>query len=382
MTPTTRNAALRNQAQTVRDFHNDETRAGKPLYLLIPGGLIAVAALALIIYLLYAVFVEETLETAQGALLVAVLAPVYIGGVFLFSYGYELYDVRKALRLTAIVVVTTLLIVIIIAVLFLLIGGLAGGSKKSSSDKSASGGKSSSGGGKGGFLSRIGSTFGGSSSGVRTGSSSASWGSWSGPIFDLHFPTRTVTKTAVHQVNVPVAPKPITCASCSRSFIPAETNFTCPGCGAAAPHERVLESRMGDVGAAMISADGAPLSAADKQAAFAALAPQFRRRRGVFIQGRHLCLADVVAVAAGDIGMQATLRAVGNPSLVGSIEETGLKYAKAASPFGQRWDVRRDWAVFAFDGDDWDASAESGWRLLFDQAAVARFLKQDVNLAG
>jgi len=30
------------------------------------------------------------------------LAPVYIGGVFLFSYGYELYDLPRALRLTAI----------------------------------------------------------------------------------------------------------------------------------------------------------------------------------------------------------------------------------------------------------------------------------------
>jgi|GEM_PF-410796 len=382
MTSTTRSSAVRNQAQTVRDFHNDETRAGKPLYLLIPGGLIAVAALALIVYVLYAMFVGETLETAQGALLVAVLAPVYIGGVFLFSYGYELYDVRKALRLTAIVVVTTLLIVVIVAVLFFLIGGSKGSSSSSSSDKSSAGGKSSSGGGKGGFLSRVGSAFGGSSSGARTGASPTSWGAWSGPIFDIHFPTRTVTKTAVHQVNVPVAPKPITCASCGRSYIPAETNFTCPGCGAAAPRELVLQSRSGGDGSAMIAADGAPLSAADKKAAFETLAPQFRRRRGVFIQGRNLCLADVVSASADDTAMRATLKAVGDLPLVGIIGETGLKYAKAASPFGQRWDVSRDWAAFAFDRDDWDASAESGWRLLFDQAAVARFLKQDTSLAG
>jgi hypothetical protein len=380
MPPATRRSALRNQAQTVRDFHNDDTRAGKPLYLLIPGGLIAVAALALIVYVLYAMFVGATLDTPQGTVLIMVLAPVYIGGVFLFSYGYELYDVRKAVRLTAIVVVTTLLIVVIVAVLFFLVGD----SKGSSSSKSSSGGKSSSDDDKGGFLSQASSALGGSGAATnrRAGASVSNWGAWSGPIFDIHFPTRTITKTAVHQVNVPVAPKPITCASCGRSYIPAETKFTCPGCGAAAPRDLVLQSWAGDDGSTMISAEGIPLSAADKKSAFETLAPQFRRRRGVFIQGRNLCLADVVAAAANNAGMQATLKAVGDLPLVGIIGETGLKYVKAANPFGRRWEVRRAWAAFAFDGDDWDASAEAGWRLLFDPAAVARFLKRDTGLAG
>ena len=72
--------------------------------------------MGLIIYALYALFIKETLSSAQATILIAVLAPVYIGGVFLFSYGYELYDLRKALKMTAIIVVTTVLIVVIIAV--------------------------------------------------------------------------------------------------------------------------------------------------------------------------------------------------------------------------------------------------------------------------
>jgi hypothetical protein len=380
MTPTPRSAAVRNQTQAVRDFHYDDTHAGRPLYLLIPGGLIAVSALALIVYVFYAMFVGETLETSQGFLLVALLGPVYIGGVFLFSYGYELYDVRKALRLTAIVVVTTVLIVVIIAALFFLVGGSKG---SSDSGSSSGGGKSSSGGGKGGSVSGIGSALhSSSSSSVGSSPGSSNWGSWVGPIFDINFPTRTITKTAVHQVNVPVVPKPITCESCGRSYIPAETNYTCPGCGTAAPRRQVLQSREGGESSAMISADGTTLSASDKKAAFETLTSQFRRRRGVFIQGRTLCLADVVSLSATDAGMRAALKAVGDPPLVGMIGETGLKYAKAASPFGQHWDISREWDRFAFDGDDWDASAGSGWRLLFDQAAVARFLKQDTGLAG
>jgi len=381
MTPTPRSSAVRNQTQAVREFHYDDTHAGRPLYLLIPGGLIAVSALTLIVYIFYAMFVGQTLETSNGFLLIALLGPVYIGGVFLFSYGFELYDVRKAIRLTAIVVVTTVLIVIIIAVLFFLIGD----SKGSSSDKSSSGGgKSSSGASRGGLLSGVFSSnhTSDASSSIHSSSGASNWGSWAGPIFDINFPTRTVTKTAVHQVNVPVAPKPITCGSCGRSYIPAETNYTCPGCGTAAPRTLVLQSREGGEGSAMISADGTPLSATDKKSAFETLTPQFRRRRGVFIQGRNLCLADVASLSATDAGMQATLKAVDDPPLVGTIGETGLTYAKAATPFGQRWDINRDWDTFAFDGDDWDASAEAGWRLLFDQAAVERFLKQDTGLAG
>jgi hypothetical protein len=38
----------------------------------------------------------------------------------------------------------------------------------------------------------------------------------------------------VQQV-APAAPQPVTCPYCSRSYLPAENNFACPGCGAPAP---------------------------------------------------------------------------------------------------------------------------------------------------
>ncbi|MDQ1300939.1 MAG: hypothetical protein QG637_860, partial [Chloroflexota bacterium] len=329
MPQTSPRSAVRGKAAAVREYHYDESRPGKPLYLLIPGGLIAVAALALIIYAFYAMFVGETLDTSLGAVLVAVLAPVYIGGVFLFSYGYELYDVRKALRLTAIVVVTTILVVVIIAALFFLIGG----SKKSGSsdsDKSSSDtDKSASGGRKGGALSSIGASVNKAriSSRVRSSSGSSVLHSWSGPIIDINFPTRTVTKTAVRQVNVPVAPQPITCLSCGRSYVPAETAYTCPGCGTAAPQPLVAQSREGDRRSAMVASDGSPLDAADKRTMFDALIGQFRGRRGVFIQGRSLCLIEVAAVESNAAEMRATLAAVSDPQLVGTVGETGLAYA-------------------------------------------------------
>ena len=49
--PSSQYGALKVRAKTseVKEYHNDDARPGKPLYLLIPGGLIALAALALIV---------------------------------------------------------------------------------------------------------------------------------------------------------------------------------------------------------------------------------------------------------------------------------------------------------------------------------------------
>src|SRR5919199_1336101 len=120
---------IRAKTNAIRDYHNDPEEPGRPLYLLIPGGLIALASLALIVYIVYRVWFDESLPDASGWPLLILLAPLYIGGVFLFSYGYELYDVPKAIRLTAIIVFITLAAVMIVAVLGFLLGG---GKKKES----------------------------------------------------------------------------------------------------------------------------------------------------------------------------------------------------------------------------------------------------------
>ena len=47
---------VRDRTRQVVDHHYDDDKPGKPLYLLIPGGLVALASLALIIYLAYLTF--------------------------------------------------------------------------------------------------------------------------------------------------------------------------------------------------------------------------------------------------------------------------------------------------------------------------------------
>jgi DNA-directed RNA polymerase subunit RPC12/RpoP len=207
---------VRAKTRQVVNHHYDEEKPGKPLYLLFPGGLIALASLALIIFIAYRTWLVGSLTQSSGLTLILVLAPIYIGGVFLFSYGYELYNVPKSLRLTAFIVFITLAAVVILAVLFLTLGSM--GDRESRS----------------------------SGSSQRSSSSSSSRGRGPGlglwPIFlgGLGFPgqTQTVTREVIHEVPTePPPPQPIQCPYCGSSYVPAQTNYACPNCGATSPED-------------------------------------------------------------------------------------------------------------------------------------------------
>src|SRR5690242_5334978 len=128
------------KTQEVVDYHHDESLPGQPLHILIPGGLVALAALVVIIIVGYKTWFKGEIDQSTGLVLIAALAPFYIGGVFLFSYGYELYNIPRALRLTVIIVFLTFAAVVIVAVLFFVFGS-GKGFPESSSDKKSSSGK-------------------------------------------------------------------------------------------------------------------------------------------------------------------------------------------------------------------------------------------------
>jgi hypothetical protein len=212
------------KTRQVVDHHYDDEKPGKPLYLMIPGGIIALVSLGLIIFLGYLVWIQGTLSQNDGTLLIALLAPFYVGGVFLFSYGYELYDGVKALRLTAIIVFITVAAVVIVAVLVVAVfamGEQSSGSSNSSRSRRSSGGGAG-GIGYGGFTPLVVGGFGG-----------------------LGSPTQTVTREVVREVPVaPPKPEPIQCPYCGSSYIPEDTHFTCPNCGAATPQEMLPPDRI------------------------------------------------------------------------------------------------------------------------------------------
>ncbi len=196
---------------------------GKPLHILIPGGLVALAALAVIVIVGYQTWFKGEMDQGTGLVLIAVLAPFYIGGVFLFSYGYELYNIPRALRLTAIIVFLTFAAVVIIAVLFFVLGSGKGLPESSSKNKSSGKPKVE----------------------ARPTSSRGSGLPNLGPLVVLGGPggTREVTREVVKEVEVPVAPRSIDCPYCGRSYVPADQNYACPACGAATPPELIEESQ-------------------------------------------------------------------------------------------------------------------------------------------
>jgi len=198
-------------------------------------------------------------EEDMGLILVVILSPFYVGGVFLFSYGYELYNIPRALRLTAIIVFVTLAAVVIVAVLFFLLANMNGSSgSKSSSSNSSKGGKSRSSsssssskpsnsprpstGKMGGIVGAAGSALNRSSTNSSSSDSSSSSGySSGGHVYIGGGETREVTKEVVKEV--PKEPMPVTCPFCARSYVPVENNYICPSCGAATPRELIKESQ-------------------------------------------------------------------------------------------------------------------------------------------
>ena len=216
------------KTQEVIDYDHDESLPGKPLHILIPGGLVALASLGVIIFVAYLTWFDNQLDQNTGILLLVLLAPFYVGGVFLFSYGYELYNIPRAIRLTAIIVFLTVAAVVIVAVLFFVLAaggkGITGGSSK----------RKSSGGGSKPLAKNV------------TSSSSGSGFPNLGNVVVLggsrRTHTREVTREVVKEVEVPVAPRSVNCPSCNRSYVPAEEKYICPSCGAPTPKELIEES--------------------------------------------------------------------------------------------------------------------------------------------
>jgi len=211
------------KTQEVINYDHDEALPGKPLHILIPGGLVALAALAVIVIVGYQTWFKGEMDQGTGLVLIAVLAPFYVGGVFLFSYGYELYNIPRAIRLTAIIVFLTFAAVVIVAVLFFVLGS-GKGLPESSSKKNSSGKPKVE---------------------ARPTSSGVSGIPNLGPLVVLGGPgrTREVTREVVKEVEVPVAPRSIDCPYCGRSYVPADQNYACPACGAATPPELIEESQ-------------------------------------------------------------------------------------------------------------------------------------------
>jgi hypothetical protein len=196
------------KARSVVDHHYDPGRSGKPLGWLIGGAVIALPSLILAILVAVQTFGNHTIDQTTGIAFLAALVPCYAIGVFIFSYGYELYDTAKALRLTALIVVISVFAVVMVAALVVVLSAMSKGRGESSGGSGVSHGYGGGGGLVEGMV--LGSVLGG--------------------------PGRT--REVIREVPVPVEPpppQPITCPFCQQEYVPAQTEYKCPRCGGPAP---------------------------------------------------------------------------------------------------------------------------------------------------
>jgi len=141
----TASSQLRARSREVVAYHQDRDRPGKPLHLLIPGGLLALVAFISIFATAWSSWISQATPPGQGFRLILVLLIPYFAGLVVFSYGYELYDWPRALRLALIAGAIGLAVVVVfftIAYVWRVL--LAGGAGAAGSKSSGSGGKSKS----------------------------------------------------------------------------------------------------------------------------------------------------------------------------------------------------------------------------------------------
>ena len=100
--PTDDNSVL-SRTRNVLAYDRDPELPGRPVSLLLGGAIVAMVSLALLGALAYRTWYLHEVDTDRAWYGVSFLFVIYVFGVFVFSYAYALYDIGKAVRLTAIV---------------------------------------------------------------------------------------------------------------------------------------------------------------------------------------------------------------------------------------------------------------------------------------
>jgi len=128
-----------------------------------------------------------------------------------------------------------------------------------------------------------------------------------------------------------------------------------------------------------VDATGAfvPIMCEDERYDFPAMVPGFLNRRGLYIEDGTACIVRVTHIAPGETGVQAHLTSIPTQGLTATLKGTEIEYHENESPFGAEWDIFKEWGSFYFDEHCWDASRHMGWRLLFDEDLIERFLRKD-----
>ncbi len=110
---------MRERARLVVATDRDPSIPRRPLHLVIPGALVALAALTAAIVVVWRTWWTESIPVPTAGWLLVICGSIFIVATFLFSYGWRLYDVKGAVLLTLLLVFFGVAIVAILALVLI-----------------------------------------------------------------------------------------------------------------------------------------------------------------------------------------------------------------------------------------------------------------------
>lgn len=118
------------RAREVLEHHRDEGKPGKPLFLMIPGALLALGSAGFMLRMGFLIWVTKTVTQDEGMPTLLLFLLPYFAGIFIFCYGYELYNLPKAMGLTIFAGIIGLAAIAIVVCIVAIVVALISGDKK------------------------------------------------------------------------------------------------------------------------------------------------------------------------------------------------------------------------------------------------------------
>ncbi len=100
MSPDTPALKVLDRTREVVAYQHDPACDGRPIGVMLAGGVLAIVAAVLCARLVYAIWYLEAVDLDHGMYGVSFLFALFVLGSYFFALGYELYDVSRAVRLT------------------------------------------------------------------------------------------------------------------------------------------------------------------------------------------------------------------------------------------------------------------------------------------
>ncbi len=116
-------ARVRERTASVVAVHRDTETPERPLFVLIPAGIVALGAFVAMIFASVKTWYLHDVATSTGVWGLVITGVAFIGAIFAFNYAWELYDLRKAVRRTLVMCAIAFAAVAVVASVLAILSG-------------------------------------------------------------------------------------------------------------------------------------------------------------------------------------------------------------------------------------------------------------------